>query len=420
MLVRPFGGLGTPSDGRSTPPASATPPARRGAFTLVELLVVIAIIGVLVALLLPAVQAAREASRRATCTNQLKQIALAALNFESANRTLPPGCPHAGETTGAELYVVAGTQAGPQYKCYGPGWAVQIQPFLEAAGLVQIATNAMNNMVEDKDEWNPADNWDFKRVADGFGLGGMRPIGWTCPSTETTAFYNDSDDSGGGISLGHLSKGNYAACFGGRNMVDALPEDSRVWAKLTDANMRGSYGVVKIIKAVGGANSRARMGRGVKIGQVADGMSNTVGFSEVLAWNDENAEGAPDPSVQNAPAGNDDWRGAWMIPAMGASAFSGRFPPNAKGKDKEGGDMRDVIDACGTGIEQSPSYADMPCVESTVGLGNGGNTYAAARSRHNGGVNAAMCDGSVRFVADDVDPANWTAQCTRSGEETIK
>ncbi len=64
---------------------------RSSAFTLVELLVVIAIIGILIALLLPAVQAAREAARRAQCLNNLRQIALGAINYESANGTLPPG-----------------------------------------------------------------------------------------------------------------------------------------------------------------------------------------------------------------------------------------------------------------------------------------------------------------------------------------
>lgn len=89
----------------------------RSAFTLVELLVVIAIIGVLVALLLPAVQAAREAARRMQCTNNLKQIGLACHNYESANKELPPGSGY-----GRTDQVV-------------PTWTVRLFPFFEQQGL---------------------------------------------------------------------------------------------------------------------------------------------------------------------------------------------------------------------------------------------------------------------------------------------
>jgi prepilin-type N-terminal cleavage/methylation domain-containing protein/prepilin-type processing-associated H-X9-DG protein len=89
---------------------------RRTAFTLVELLVVIAIIGVLVALLLPAVQAAREAARRMQCTNNLKQIGLALHNYENANKSLPPG-------------------SGYQRPEKVPTWVVRLFPFFEQQGI---------------------------------------------------------------------------------------------------------------------------------------------------------------------------------------------------------------------------------------------------------------------------------------------
>ena len=92
------------------------PSRNRTAFTLVELLVVIAIIGILVSLLLPAVQAAREAARRMQCSNNLKQIGLGILNYENAHETLPPG----------GLALSTG---------YGHSWWIRILPHLEQANI---------------------------------------------------------------------------------------------------------------------------------------------------------------------------------------------------------------------------------------------------------------------------------------------
>src|SRR5690349_15987696 len=108
---------------------------KRNAFTLVELLVVIAIIGILVALLLPAIQAAREAARRAQCTNNLKQIGIALLNYESAKKDLPAG------RHGCDLHLASPGVCGcsnDAVKEDGASAFVELLPFMEENALYDL------------------------------------------------------------------------------------------------------------------------------------------------------------------------------------------------------------------------------------------------------------------------------------------
>ena len=108
-------------------------PRRRAAFTLIELLVVIAIIAILVAILLPAVQRAREAARRSQCSNNMKQVGLALHNYHDALKRFPPG------------YVTSGAQAD-----VGWGWLAKLLPYVEYESLYdQVALNFANTALAD-------------------------------------------------------------------------------------------------------------------------------------------------------------------------------------------------------------------------------------------------------------------------------
>ncbi|ADB17651.1 protein of unknown function DUF1559 [Pirellula staleyi DSM 6068] len=149
----------------------------RRAFTLVELLVVIAIIGVLVALLLPAVQAARESARRMSCSNNMKQIAIAAHNFHDTKGFFPPGALRSG-TTAATSEVCK--KLGVTTNNVNHSWAVFILPFMEQGNLA--------------DRYNMNANW---AATENLPVVATPLKGFVCPSTPggTERFYEKTVNS---------------------------------------------------------------------------------------------------------------------------------------------------------------------------------------------------------------------------------
>ena len=164
--------------------------ARRKAFTLIELLVVITIIGILIALLLPAVQAAREAARQLSCTNNLKQIGLAMHLYHNSYQRLPPGWS-------------AYDPAGRPYPMGEPGWgwAARILPFIEQA-------NVENNLVDYGQSILAAQN-DAARLT--------RISTFRCPSDTGNPVFTDGD---GGLPPVEFATANYVGVFGTKNIHD--------------------------------------------------------------------------------------------------------------------------------------------------------------------------------------------------------
>ena len=241
---------------------------RQNGFTLVELLVVIAIIGILIALLLPAVQAAREAARRAQCTNNVKQICLATHNYHDTYRWLPAGGLNPHRQT----------------------WYHGLLPYLEQMALYK--------------EWDPTT---FYYVGTSEALA-ERPIATArCPSDQDAPF-----DPGDPAKWSAYWRGNYV-CNAGNIGVDG----SSSWSlAILDSRTLGSTTVQN-----GGAPFIIATQQGgfryEKFSSVADGLSNTLGYSECF-------QGQPGTSVGGTPNTHDHrglvyhaafcWFTTWLAP----------------------------------------------------------------------------------------------------------
>jgi len=244
---------------------------RRRGFTLVELLVVIAIIGVLVALLLPAVQAAREAARRTSCGNNLKQLGIAMHNFHDARQTLPAG-------------------VGPYGCCWGT-WQVLVMPYVE-----------LNNVYELYENWGGSDevygDGPAQQTSGVFARYSNAPNTTNVTSKRYKAFTCPSDMPN---APGGLTNHNYAVNWGNTGYHQTTYPG-------TSVTFQGA--------PFGPAKSQAKGQRmnGEKFSSITDGLSNTLMASEVLQGQ------------------NNDLRGyTWWGDAAGFSAYEG---PNSTVPDR--------------------------------------------------------------------------------------
>ncbi|MDX1947315.1 MAG: DUF1559 domain-containing protein, partial [Pirellulaceae bacterium] len=211
---------------------------RAAGFTLGELLVVIAIIGVLVALLLPAVQSAREAARRVQCANNLRQIAIALQNYDANFKVLPYGSGYPGATKAA------------------PSWLAMLLPYVERQGHYDL----FNFDLDLDDPANQAAMTtpvkSFMCPSDGSSPSGVLPARCTCcnlghPYTQTGLWYPGS--------MGPVHRDNCALCS------DPNPSDGNFCCQ---GNSWGNNGA--------GPGMFFRFPRGIRLAEVTDGTSNTI------------------------------------------------------------------------------------------------------------------------------------------------
>lgn len=332
--------------------------ARRRGFTLIELLVVIAIIAILVALLLPAVQQAREAARRTHCRNNLKQIGLALHNYLDAHAAFPPSyCVVPGVTT----------TVGGQWSVFA-----RILPYMEQTNL----QNLINWSVGYSTQVNVAT---------------MRIPSYLCPSEP-----NDVVRVNPATGVPRDYPANYVVNFGTWKIYDPM-------------NGTGGDGAFF-------PNSRMRPAN------FTDGMSNTLCASEAKAFTPyvRNSAADPGPMVPGDPSfaasfvGDGCCIGAalqqntghteWADGLCQQSGFTTTFSPNTKIPYTVSGAVYDIdFIAWREGTHATRmQYGAMP-----------------ARSHHEGVVMALLMDGSARAVSENIDRQVWQSLGTRAGGEVV-
>lgn len=266
-------------------------PRCRRAFTLVELLVVIAIIGVLVALLLPAVQAAREAARRTQCQNHLKQLGLSALNYESAQKALP--------SSGWGWHWMGDPDQGTGKNQPG-GWIYSLLPYIEQSGITTVAKGLAL----------PEKKVELTKLA-------ATPLTMmNCPSRRSsTPFpYYRTDDWYSNMNKVPLAvRGDYAACMSGKINPADISQDGLSYPPTIAIGMgafpwdRYEYGWDKDAKlyTVPRFDGVIHYRTPVSFPEVSDGLSQTYLFGEKMLEPDHYETGVPSHDDQSYWVGHD-------------------------------------------------------------------------------------------------------------------
>lgn len=337
---------------------------RRNAFTLVELLVVIAIIGILVALLLPAVQVAREAARRTQCKSQLKQMALASLNFEGTFELMP--------SSGWGWRWQPDAEAG-----FGPdqpgGWTFNVLPFMEEQALRDIA---QKGETADETQQNM-----LRLVTSTVEV-------FNCPSRRGAALYTfETDDSNANGVLAI----NMTGCESGNCSV-ARTDYASNGGNATAQGDLGNQGPPNAISVTLGLfdNWLTKKHNGVmfqrskvRLAQITDGTSKTTMIGEKYISTDNYDNGASNGDDQNIFVGHDSDNIRYTgIPNVGAI-----------------GPAKDDADLYPMGTNRND-----PGTKTLNNQGSPGDPTAPIfGSAHPGALNMAFCDGSVQTISYDID-----------------
>jgi prepilin-type N-terminal cleavage/methylation domain-containing protein/prepilin-type processing-associated H-X9-DG protein len=328
---------------------------RRG-FTLIELLVVIAIIGVLIALLLPAVQSAREAARRSQCTNNLKQIGLALHNYVSTHDALPP--------------------AGCRWEPQNLSMKVRMLPYLEQ----NVAYNALNFNVSG---WWGGDNG---------GINGD-PIQNTVRLMKITSLLCPSDAEGPVVN----------------GAVNNYPDNNGL-------NRYNNNWVCTGIRYLTGTDSS--LNRTVTFARITDGLSNTAAFSEWVKGKYSNSRHGLHLIYRvgvtpTSAVGILDYN--YTLNQLCQSAALGS--PQSHW-DYKGEYWLSHHNARGGGYSHVNGPNQKSCYSPDDGA-DAADTFVAASSMHPGGVNVLMCDGSVKFIKSSINIRTWHALGSMDFNEVI-